>query len=125
MIACWLVPELQRTKQQQTECTELLVGEIVSVATFGPICMFSNLILLFLFVVPLKWLWLGKMTGQKLQSRSAFRQWMIHTFVIIQRSPHVRMATVMIQGTELFNVFLRMIGYKVCFATATAVIGLP
>jgi hypothetical protein len=113
MLSCWLVPELERTRRQQQQCTEIMYGELVSIAAFGPMLLLSNLLLLFVFVVPLKWLVLGKVTEAKLTSRSAFRQWSIHAFVVVQRSPHVRLATTMIQGTELFNVFLRMIGYKV------------
>lgn len=113
MLTCWSVPEQQRTPIQRDQCTEILVGELVSVAAFGPMLLLSNLLLLFVFVAPLKWIMLGKMTTSKLQSSSAVRQWVIHTFVMLQRSMHVRFATMMIQGTELFNVFLRMVGYKV------------
>lgn len=113
MLSCWAVPEQNRTHAQQGECSELLVGELLSIAAFGPMLLLSNLVLLFLFVVPLKWVMLGRVTADKLTNTSTFRQWTIHMFVILQRSPHVRFATMMIQGTEVFNVLLRMIGYKV------------
>lgn len=113
MIACWLTPEMQRSKAQQELCQEMAYGELISIAAFAPMLLLSNLLMLPLVVAPLKWLMLGRMTGDKLASSSSLRQWTIHTFVIMQRSPHVRLATMMVQGTEAFNVFLRMIGYKV------------
>lgn len=124
MISCWVIPELQRTPAQQAQCTEILYGELVSVAAFSPMLLVSNLVLLFVFVVPLKWAMIGKMTAEKLQSKSVIRQWSIHTFVILQRSMYVRFATMMIQGTELFNIFLRMVGYKVR-ALAAAGLDMP
>lgn len=113
MIGCWLQPELQRTKLRQAQCQELLLGELLSIAAFTPMLLLSNVLLLPLMVAPLKFLLVGRVTEAKLASSSAFMQWRFFTWVVLQRSFHVRIATMMLQGTEAFNAFLRLIGYKI------------